>query len=225
MSLPRRGGSPVFRYLSDHSAQLMKIKWLGYHSIHAERVVGRAILGGQMRRKHENVPAKGCIAKSSHKLDSSHSWHVVVGDEQVECAWFGDQRGERLLAVAHDCDFVTVRLQGKRDGERDRTLVFREQDIKGRRIHRGRGVDPQSYQNTEERPTKKAAFMRQTSKHILCHPLAWTHARYLARTLPEFGPERPLLKSNSRKRQTLIVRKFNELKTARRVPRWKLRRV
>src|SRR5207248_842073 len=69
---------PVFRYLSDHSAQLMKIEWLGYHPIHAERFVGRSILRRQMRRKHENLSAKGCIANPSHEFDSGHPGHIVV---------------------------------------------------------------------------------------------------------------------------------------------------
>src|ERR1700716_4210267 len=103
----------------------MKIEWLGYHSIYAERVVSRAILRRQMRRKHENLAAKGRSANSSHQFDSGHSWNVVVGDEQIERTTFEDERGERLRAVVHDFDFMTIAFQGERDRERDGPLVFR----------------------------------------------------------------------------------------------------
>src|SRR5256714_12553825 len=165
-----------------------------------------------MRRENENLAVKRCIAKSSHEFHSGHSGHVVVGDEQIEHAWFGAEPGERRFAVVHDFDFVIIAVQGERDRERDRPLVFREQDVKGRGIHMR--ANSQSYENTNERTIRKphlcgrpqstffATLWRGLTRDIWSErcPNAGQSGPYSRATRGK-GRHRPLASSTNRKRQ------------------------
>lgn len=82
-----------------------------------------------MRGKNENLAAGRTLANASDELEPRHSRHAVICDQQIEGTGFACQLGQRLLAVAHDLDFVAVGFQGERNRKRDRALVFREENV------------------------------------------------------------------------------------------------
>jgi hypothetical protein len=82
-----------------------------------------------MRREHHDLATKGLLAKALHELDARHSRHAVIGDQEVEAIGFHANAGQRLPAIGHDLNPVSIALQREDNGERDATFVFREQDI------------------------------------------------------------------------------------------------